>query len=367
VISGTHPRSAEVERDIFGWQLRPFHPDHHAIFGHHLAGTLWRSNPVLKREICSAFLILALAAPLFAQDSVSVAITRTKAVNTALANPVEQTKVTDCADATYPVSWQNNASLLFAPHGLQIKGVDLEGHSWSTVVPVSNVMKCEVWSAELRKGLPPDLLILNADEMGGYQSELTILFFDRNGRPHPWQATGAFTSTSSGIQQVATDQGTSNARVVVPIREGDKFSGYAYVHNLFRISAGGIEKVVGSENSAVWPQISGNAKVLVGTEANMTKSESFDADDVSPEATRTLAKVGSPDDEKPLTFSDGQTTRIPQIVVVVKSDGSRQIFFDENTPDGIAEIKKGNFSIRLKGTTCEEEECRPFIMVAKQK
>jgi hypothetical protein len=52
---------------------------------------------------------------------------------------------------------------------------------------------------------------------------------------------------------------------------------------------------------------------------------------------------------------------------VVKSDGSRQIFFDENTPDGIAEIKKGNFSIRLKGTTCEEEECRPFIMVAKQK
>jgi hypothetical protein len=321
---------------------------------------------VLKSGVCATFLFLALTSPMVAQQRVSATIARTQAVSAILASPAPQTKVADCVDATQPLPWSTSTTLFFTTDGLRISGEDLEGHSWNTVVPASNVMKCEVWTAELREGFPPDLIILNADQMGGYQSELTILFFDKEGRPHPWQATGAFTSTSSGIQQIALDKATGNSQLVVPVREGDKFSGYVYVHDLFRLNSSGINKVVGSEQSEVWPQITGNAKLLVGTEANLTRSESLDSVDSSIEPPLSLANVGSLDEDKPLTFSNGQAMRIPLIIVVVKSDGSRHIFFDENTPDGISEIKKGKYSIRIKGSACEEEECRPFIMVAKQ-
>lgn len=214
--------------------------------------------------------------------------------------------------------------------------------------------------------MPEDLLFLTADETGGYASELTILFFDKQGRPHPWQARGAFTSTEAGIQQIALDPSTQNTQLVVPLREGGKFDGYAYVHNLYKMTPSGISKLVIADGANSWPSVSGNAKALVGTEKNVTELDTFDSASVPRTASPLkLVNVLSSRDDEPLVFSDSTKTRYPLIVVIDKADGSRRIFFDGDTPDAIAEIQKGNFKVQLKGSTCEEEECRPFILTAR--
>jgi len=210
------------------------------------------------------------------------------AVSAVLSQTIEQTKVTDCTGAAQIVPWGNSTALHLTQDGLSVVGRDLQGNTWSTVLPASGVMKCEVWSAVLRKGYPADLLFLSADSMGDrYNSELTILFFDKSGRPHPWQARGGFTSTSAGISQLASDKTTGFARLVVPIREGERSAGFVYVHNLFQTTPTGVAKIVGLDTNSSWPLVSGNQKALVGTESKATNSESFDASETV-DQTKTL-------------------------------------------------------------------------------
>ncbi len=292
-------------------------------------------------------------------------IQATPAVSAVLASALPQTKVLDCNDAAQSLT-RNNRTFHLSQQGLEVQGSDQEGHRWTAVTPASNILKCEVWTAPLKGGLPEDLIFLTADEIGGYSSELTILFFDKTGKPHPWQARGAFTSSSAGIQQLALNKGNGNAELIVPQREGDKFDGYAYVQNLYKVTPTGVSKVVGSDGANSWPSVSGNAKALVGTESRPTESDTFSSGSAAQAASPLrLTDVLSSKEDEPLIYSDGSKTRYPLIAIVDKADGSRKIFFNGDTPDAVSEIEKGLYNVQLKGSTCEEEECRPFILLAK--
>lgn len=323
---------------------------------------------IFRNSICTLISTTLFATLLGAQQNAPPFSQMPEPAKLILANRLSQTKVADCADAVQTIPWGNTTTLHFSKDGLELTGRDLQGRAWATSLPAGGITKCEVWSASLRKGFPEDLLILNADPMGGkYATVLTILFFDKSERPHPWQAKGGFTSTKAGIQQLASDETSGNAKLIVALREGEKLSGYTYVYSLFKINANSVAKVVGNDGDNSWPIITGNRNFKSGSETKATETDSFETSDPLQGAKDlTLVSVLPLSEEERLIFSDGTKTRLPSIVVVEKTDGSRRIYFDGETTDGIDEIKRGSYAVRLKGTACEEEECRPFIILAKE-
>lgn len=107
------------------------------------------------------------------------------------AHPVRQTKIADCEDATQPVFWEHSTTIRDTPDGdLTISGTDDRGKNWTALIPGGGVMKCEAWSASLWKHSRDALIFIvyGGSSSGGYDNVLTILFFDKNGRPVPWQA-----------------------------------------------------------------------------------------------------------------------------------------------------------------------------------
>ena len=80
-------------------------------------------------------------------------------------------------------------------------------------MPGGTVMECAIWEATLRKGYAPDLVFFENDWVGRNVAELTILFFDRDGRPYPWQATGEWTETGAGVEQLAMEKAERRACV----------------------------------------------------------------------------------------------------------------------------------------------------------
>ncbi len=226
-------------------------------------------------------------------------------------------------------------------------------------MPGGTIMECEIWAVPLRRGYQQDLVFFSGEWLGRNVAELTILFFDEDGRPSPWQATGEWTESAAGVEQLARNETTGGAVLVYPVREGDPFSP-GYVYSLFRVEANGIRKIV----DGTWPVVSGDPKALVGTERMRTESEVFG----SPEASaikswprvRDAGDMGTSED---VVYSDGSRSRYPAMAMLDKADGSRRIYLDGYTLDAMKEVKAGGYRVERRGDTCEEEECRPFLLV----
>lgn len=294
------------------------------------------------------------------------------AVAAILAQPLHQTKLADCDSAMQPTSWRNDTTMRMVDGAFEVKGRDSRGGTWSVSIPGGDVMRCEVWSAVLRRGYPEDLVFFHAEWPSEYGYELTILFFDTAGRPTPWQAAGGWTSPEAGlrtgIDQLVLEREGGDAELIMPVREGAWSSGFVYVYSLLRISRDGIGKVLGMENGVAWPVIEVDREALAGTERDKTETESFLCSEAAESGGLTLRSVLPPDSKESLVYTDGTKTRYPAMVVVDKADGSRRtIFLGGYVVDAIKRIGKGNYRLHLQGSTCEEEECRPFLLFAVER
>lgn len=315
-------------------------------------------------------ILLALTGHAIAQNTISK---QKPAMIASLENKtLEQHKIIDCATAQSPVEWKG-MTINHSENGLTLSGYDHNGGTWQATIPAGSIMSCEVWAATLAKGQPEDVIVFNRDE-NKYDSQLTILRFNRDGRPMPWLAHGNFNVTAKGVTQIVQDSTTGNAGVIVPQREGDRHSGYAYVYHLIAVSPTGMQKELGEKYSAQWPIITGNRKFLSGTETRDTLSEQTDTS-----ATAMSAQAGEgvtlesvippgkgPDGLGSVALSNGKSIMFPSILVVDSRLGNRSIYFAGDVPDQLEKMTNSKYSVRLEGTTCEEEECRPLLLIAKQ-
>lgn len=278
-----------------------------------------------------------------------------------------QSKVTDCVSAQQ-LLWHGGTTLNYSSDGLEIHGSDAKGLPWKTIVPASGVMKCEVWSARLGPGSADALLVLSYGNSGsGYDNELTILFWDEQGRPIPWEANGGFTLTSRGIAQLTRTDEHGSARIVLPLREGDKHEGYVYVKQLYLVNGDRISKFIGREGDTTWPVITGNHAALNGNELNDAGSLELRTPqpgrgDAPGGYISVLKQPSGNNSGAELLLSNGARIAVPHIVVTDDPFAGRQIFLAEFTPEGVQKIIDGKYVVALEGESCEEEECRPLIL-----
>ena len=342
----------------------------------------------------AVIVLMASITVLWGQQSQKNSAALPEKVASVLSHPLRQAKVANCADTAQALPWRNETTISYSSIGLKLTGMDALGRSWTTVVPASNIMTCEIWSAKLGNQTRDDLEIINySSDAGGYNTELTILFFDSEGRPVPWQARGHFESSEKGIVQIALDQ-RGDAMIVVPTRTGDRWGGYAYINDLYKITDSGVTKETDNAQGS-WPVITGNVRVLSKreltdmravnlklsaessvqsgprivkiTRARLPSKTPTEQPSTSAPTNMLNARVSIPDveaesQETKLILSDGTSMLLPRILVVDNANGNRDIFFDQNVPDGVEQLKGSPCTVRATGVGCEEEDCHPFIL-----
>ncbi len=100
----------------------------------------------------------------------------------------------------------DNATVSFKGSVLEIRGTDFNGMPWSAKVRV-NGPGCSVLQGDLDDNGRPDLVIYapGITDTGAYGTAVSLILFDKNGKPFPWQATGRFTLIDGGIQEIRQD------------------------------------------------------------------------------------------------------------------------------------------------------------------
>jgi hypothetical protein len=282
-------------------------------------------------------------------------------------NQVKQNKVADCTDARTPIQW-NGITLSYSSEGLHLSGIGIDGTRWTAAVPASGIFTCEVWTTRLYKGSKGDLIIMSRNhDPEGFDTELTIFTFDQRQLPIPWQSIGKFTSTKDGITQIVKENEGGDSALIIPIRQGDKYDGFAYVQHLIEVKATGFKKITGSRFSLNWPIISGNQKALSGAEGKDILSENIETSDAGGQTS--LQSVASPSPKNGIggiTLSDGTKSMFPAMLVVDSLARTRTIYFAGDVPDALNDMQKKTYDVQLTGQTCEEEECRPLLMFATE-
>jgi hypothetical protein len=118
---------------------------------------------------------------------------------------IDQTKIGDCPYSGKPFFPYKQMKLSSAQDGdLRISGFSNDGSGWNAGIEFAQVARCELWTAELSPGNPPSIIILTwgIDSSGDWGTNLSLLLFDEQGKPMPWQAISHFDINEKGVQEI---------------------------------------------------------------------------------------------------------------------------------------------------------------------
>ncbi|MCL6558418.1 MAG: hypothetical protein K6U74_06375 [Firmicutes bacterium] len=281
---------------------------------------------------------------------------------------------------------------------LLIHGENQTGSSWTANLPVTG-LGCEIFQADLDQNGQQDLIIYSPEigDRGSYGTRLTIIFFDRKGKPFPWQATGRFTLEQNGILEIRRNP-DGNAAIIqtsevgLPAWDGVSFLSWLYQVKDSRVylkpeSYAGtqfphiikanpsdirIERIANKMDLST-AEISGDDPVqssdpffthdLSATEAAKTRfNTSTTAENITNPTINTAALSNSSDQ---IMLSDGTSAAPPEILVVDQRNGSRRIIFQPEETD-FQQLEDQKYRVHPIGTSCEGlDDCQPFILWAK--
>lgn len=276
---------------------------------------------------------------------------------------LKQTKIASCQDISSTLQWGKNY-LTYVDGELSITGTDEQGRTYRAEID-SGAAGCEVWSADLDGNGESDLMIFTPgeDSSGGYDSELSVLLFDKTGRPFPWKAAGKFTTGENGIEQIILNSSSAgHADVIIPTKEGIAGPNASLAFQLYSFSPSAVSKVTGAALGSTWPIFANATRQL--TEHQSAVSLAFDQRIPKPPV-RLEPKVGVKiTSTSQIPTNDGSSLEPPAILVEDSADGSRLINFDP-IPSDITKLMSQSVQVTQLGRSCEEEECRPMIWLTK--
>ncbi len=273
-----------------------------------------------------------------------------------------QRRISTCSDLPTRLQW-GRSDLQYTSGDLVVSGTDQAGRTY-VATKGTGLPGCQIWSADLDGNGQRDLLILTPgqDSSGGYDTELSVLLFGTDGRPFPWKATGNFTSNGAGIREVIRAPSGRGASVIVPTEEGLAGLDASLAFQVYTFVPDGVTKATGSAFGLNWP-------ILVNSTPEMERHQkaaalSFDQERL-PAPVRLRAGSGQKvSAQSMLALDNGQQTKPPATLVEEDASGGRTITFDP-MPSDLERLLAQSARVVTVGRSCEEEECRPLVMIAR--
>ena len=306
-----------------------------------------------------------------------------------LERQIDQTKIGDCPYSGKPFFLYKQMKLSSAQDGdLRISGFSNDGSGWNASIEFAQVARCEVWTAELSPGNPPSIIILTwgIDSSGDWGTNLSLLLFDEQGKPMPWQAISHFDINEKGVQEIVRLPGQEKVSIVIPIQEGDRFNGFTYLYDLYDIVGDRVQRVTDVRYGVKWPLIPPNrpdieAHHLLDTLTTVEPMAKAGLNESPSHATRLVhdssdkniqieLENGSPMSQScppPDCWRDSGAVasliRRPKIMVEDRAEHERSIIFGPSEDD-LRKLAEKNTTTKVIGKRCDWDECSPLILKA---
>lgn len=277
-------------------------------------------------------------------------------------HPLAQQAISTCSDLRSTFPW-GRSDLKYMNGDLIVSGTDQAGRTY-VAAKGTGITGCQIWSADLDGNGQKDLVILTPgqDSSGGYDTELSVLLFDTDGRPFPWKATGNFTSNGAGIGQLVQAPSGRGASVIAPTKEGLAGPDANLAFQAYTFSPNAVTKMTGSAFGLNWPVLANSTPEL--EKHQMAATLSFDQKSFSAPV---RLRAGSPQTisaTSMFALSNGQGVEAPATLVEEDAAGDRVITFDP-MPSDLQRLLRQSAQVTTVGRSCEEEECRPLVMIAR--
>jgi hypothetical protein len=259
-----------------------------------------------------------------------------------------------------------------------LRGKNDAGKPWTSSYTVAPGAGCELWEASLDANVSA-LFFVNRgmDSSGGWDTTLSVLYFDDGGNPFPWQAEGYVEVTSLGLANIVQLKDTRAVGVIIATREmgssaiGDDVWAHRDEFRLYKLSQDGVNEVKGVEQGVRWPFVYENAKDNWGTRSaryDLSVSHRIAMDVLAEEESGTnslhqvegVKVINGTDPE--FVLSDRKEP-FPDILVVDSTNG-RNIISDPTISD-VSALKISKATAQTFGNNCTEDACHAVVIWIK--
>lgn len=334
-------------------------------------------------------LILALAAVAFAQQPGPVDARESGALpEWAVKRAITVGRPADCTGGTgeWKTAVAGSEIRVRAHREILLQGRDRSGIPWRVQASYPGDGGCRFVAYDLDRNGYADLIFLTANGGSGPAGvTMTIVAFDRLGRPVPWQATGPFALEGDRILNLVDLDGNGKVELLFPFVEEYGLKGDTAVHiSLYTVSDGYFRRVVGTFAGQRFPAET-PAGVPLTDEPDLTNAVEGTAprDTIATVQPRQNTacwlegislkdagivlvpdSAGSRECEGYLQFQ--QTGKMPGSLILAADlpNEGRVINIDHSSEQVLRQVISLKMRVAFAGRSCETG-CRPLIMWAR--
>jgi hypothetical protein len=259
-----------------------------------------------------------------------------------------------------------------------LRGKNDEGKPWTSSYAVAPGAGCELWEANLDPNTSALFLLSRGmDSSGGWDTTLSILYFDDAGNPFPWQADGYVEVTPRGLANVVRLEDTRGVGVIIATREmGSSAIGHnKWAHRdefrLYKLSQDGMNEIKGLEQGIRWPFEYENAKDSWGSRSarydlsvsHRTTSGVLAEGGTGKSSLHKVEGIRAVNGTNPeIVLSDGKEP-FPDLLVVDSASG-RNIISNPTMSD-VSGLKISNATAEKFGDNCTGDACHAVVIWIK--
>jgi len=287
-----------------------------------------------------------------------------------LRTPIKQQKLADCDfQSAVPVSFGTGTMVTDAGGAVTLNGVDRKGTAWTATYHTDPGPGCQLWQAYLGTNGEVDLIFVQFgfDSSGGWDTILSLLLFDDQGRPFPWQAMGKFTTNDSGVRELVQLGKEKKLVAIVPERKGDAQGNIHYSYRAYTFAGIRATELAGAYGDVNWPlsdyPAPQNRTDLTVVHTLTTSGQSDSGNEIPPNPSLFKGLIGTNDSQLQLVMSN-TSFRLPD-VLVVESTAGRKITSSPMNSDLISLQALHAAGIAL-GNNCQNRPCHPVVLWLKQ-
>jgi hypothetical protein len=288
----------------------------------------------------------------------------------ALQTPIAQQKLADCDfQAPAPVSFGNGTMAADAGGTVTLRGVDRRGKTWTAIYQATPGAGCQLWQTYLEPGGEADLVFLQmgANSSGGWDTVLSVLLFDSQGRPFPWQATGKFTTNKDGIRELVQLGEEKKLAVIVPEQQSDAQGNVYHSYHAYTFTDARTTELIGVYGGVKWPltdlsPLQQKAAIVVPYTLT-TAGQSAGSDEVPPNSPHYMGLKGINDSERQLVMSN-TSFPLPDVLIVDSAAG-RKIVSSPMHSD-LTDLQANRAAGITLGNDCSNGDCHPLLLWLKQ-
>ncbi|HEX7730715.1 MAG TPA: hypothetical protein VF392_16915 [Terracidiphilus sp.] len=279
-----------------------------------------------------------------------------------------QQKLADCNfQSSVPVSIGIGKMKTDADGTVTLSGRDKAGRSWTARYQAFPGAGCQLWQARLERSTEPALVFVQfgGNTSGGWDTTLSVLLFDAQSRPFPWQAKGKFDVTEEGIRELVILGKTNAPAVLVHTQQSDgpgnhhkSNSLYTFLGNRAVEATGELEgrhwPFTTSSSSREWPELP--ASHTLNTASALSNTDASDA-------ARFEGVRGANDSNRQVILSSG-AVYFPDVLVVDTQSGRKIVSFPEQSD--LAGLEVGKATGVALGNNCGDGDCHPVVVWLRQ-